>query len=109
MRMNLAVQIVRFVDEHQRGWVESQFVDAKGRRHAFLDKVPIFTAADLGPDSGYPQRGFVSCEISSQSRDALGRTVVNIRTDHVESTEGLSDFVVLSEQLSAAHPDVAKE
>jgi hypothetical protein len=110
--MSLAVQIVRFVDEHQPGWVECQFVDAAGRCHTFLDKVPIFATADLGPNSTYLHPGLIRCEVLSQSQDMLGRIIVNITTarpDHVESTEGLSDFAVLSDQLSAAAPFVAKE
>ena len=104
--MNLAIKVVRFVDEHQPGWIECEFVDAKGRCHAFLDKVSCFTSADLWSDSDCPQPGLIRCEVLSQSLDALGRTVVNISTanpDHIESTEGLSDFVVLSDQLCAAH------
>ncbi len=104
MKMNLAVQIVRYVDDHQPGWVESQFVDAKGQCHTFRDKVPGFTAEHLGPESAYPQPGQVRCEALSQSQDALERTLIHISTarpDDIESTEGLSEFEVLSEQLSA--------
>ena len=103
MKMNLAVQIVRYVDNHQPGWVECQFVDAKGRRHAFIDKVPGFTAAHLGPESVYPQSAYVSCEVLSTSQDEDGRAMAHITTAHpydIESTEGLSEFEVYSDQLS---------
>jgi hypothetical protein len=43
----ISAQIVRFVDTHQPGWVECEFVDAEDWRHVLRDKVPIFTA-ELG-------------------------------------------------------------
>ena len=103
MRTNLIVQIVRFLDGQQPGWVEAQFRDANGQNHTFHDKVPIFTIENLNPTSTYPQPGFVRCEASSESRDAFGLAVVHINTsrpDGVESTEGLSEFAVLPAQLS---------
>ena len=103
MIQNLAVQIVRFVDEHQPGWVECEFADAEGRKHVFTDKVPIFTREDLWTDSVYPRPGTMTCEVLARWRDASGRELARISTanplDDV-STEGLSEFVVLSTQLS---------
>jgi hypothetical protein len=97
MRSNLGVTIVRYVDDHQPGWVESQFTDANGRCHTIIDKVPIFTAEDLTPKSTYPQPGQVRCDILSQSHDALGRMLARVSiADGVETTEGLTEFVVLS-------------
>jgi hypothetical protein len=38
----LAIQIVRCLDDqHQPGWVECDFIDADGRRHVLVDKIPI--------------------------------------------------------------------
>ena len=95
---DLAVQIVRFVDESQPGWVEVEFTDAEGRRHTFVDKAPIFTSEFLWVDSSYPKPGEMQCEVLARWRDANGRELARIRT--LESAEGLSEFVVLSEQLS---------
>jgi hypothetical protein len=103
MRTNLAVKIVRYVDDHQPGWVEVEFVDAQEHRHTFVDKVPGFTRLPLDAHSSYPQPGQVSCEVLSQSQAALGRTLVSITTArpyHIESTEGVSEFIVLQSQLS---------
>jgi hypothetical protein len=105
MEADLAVQIVRYVDDHFPGWVESEFVDADGRCHTIRDKVLVFTAdyARLGPDSDYPQPGQVRCEILSQSLRADDTRLVQIGVERpwaMESTEGLSEFVVLSTQLS---------
>jgi hypothetical protein len=104
MTTNLAVNIVRYVDDHQPGWVESQFLDAKGRRHSFVDKVPSFASAGpLDANTAYPQSGYVACEVLSRSQDEQGRSVAHITTArpyYIESTDGLSEFDVLSTQLA---------
>ncbi|MDI1443615.1 hypothetical protein [Polyangium sp. 6x1] len=45
--MGVEVQIVRFADDAQPGWVECHLLDAHGRRWAFLEKVPVVTTARL--------------------------------------------------------------
>src|SRR5262245_65666010 len=98
----LAVQIVRFVSDSQPGFVECEFVDAAGRRHTLFDKVPIFCTEYLDADSTYPQQGIADCRVLAQWTDDLGRQLARITTAQpfdVESREGLSEFVVLSEQL----------
>src|SRR5271165_85019 len=93
----LTLQIVRFVDEAQPGWVEGEFVDAQGLRHSLIDKIPIFTAEALWTDSKYPVAGGVGCEVLERYRDENGQEVVRISTDKaccVESTKGLTEFVV---------------
>ena len=103
MEADLAVMIVRFVDAHQPGWVECDFFDAHGHCHILREKVPGFTAADLGPQSLYPQSGAVRCEVLSHSVDAFGRSIFHITTARpcdIESAEGVTEFDVLSSQLS---------
>jgi len=99
---NLAVEIVRFVDGHQPGWVACEFVDAEGRRHTIVDKVPVFGLDSLDAGSKYPQSGVARCELVDRWRDAFNRELVRItlaKPDGLESTAGLSEFVVLSTQL----------
>lgn len=55
--MELTLQIVRFVDDNQPGWVECVFVDAEERKHTFVDKVPIFSTECLDAASKYPRSG----------------------------------------------------
>jgi hypothetical protein len=106
----LAVQIVRCVDdEHQPGWIECEFMDAESRIHTVVDKLPIFNLRPgldlLDRDTEYPLPGGVACEILEAWRDPQGRELVRITIDrpwHVESTEKLSEFVVLARQLSEA-------
>jgi hypothetical protein len=94
--MQLAVQIVRFIDESpQPGIVACEFVDAEDRAHTFIDKVPIFSSAALDERSSYPLAGVVRCKVLATWGDA-GRELARISTDRdgVESTTGLSEFVV---------------
>lgn len=102
---HLAVQIVRFVDDSFPGWVESQFADAAGHDHTIVDKYPTFTAEVLDDQSGYPQSGNVQCDVLSRIQDAHRGELVRIRFYGIESTEGLSEFVVLPSQLSALSPE----
>lgn len=100
---HLAITIVRFVDDHQPGLVECEFADAEGRIHKIVEKIPLVTAADLWRDSTYPQPGSVACEVLRKWSDEHGRELARITTDRpwsIESTEGLSEFVMLSSQLS---------
>jgi len=99
---SLDVTIVRFVDDHQPGWVAGEFVDSEGKRHTVIDKVPIFTEEDLDATSTYPQPGTLKCEVLKTWRDARGRELMRVTIDHPfnrESIEKLTEFVVLSSQL----------
>jgi|SRR5579863_2128636 len=101
--MELAVRIVRFVSDYPRpGVVACEFMDAEGRIHTFVDKVPVFTAENLDAASFYPHPGSAACGVLARWQDALGRELVRITTARpieIQSTEGLSEFVVLSTQF----------
>lgn len=100
---NLAVQIVRFVDDYQPGIVACEFSDAHGKRHTLIDKVPFFTAENLDSSSPYPLPGVAPCEVPSRWRDDSGRELARItleKPDALASTEALTEFVVLAGQLS---------
>jgi hypothetical protein len=94
---SLRVQIVRFVDEYQPGIVECQFRDALGEVHRMIDKLPIFTDANLWSDSDYPQPGLAECMVLERMLDS-GRNLARIRS--LETTEGKSEFVVSEADLS---------
>jgi hypothetical protein len=101
---NVLVQIVRFVDGHEPGWVACEFKDAEGRGHTFIDKVPIFTREDIRADSTFPKQGVMPCELLDHWRDMNGRELVRISTGKPldnKSVEGLSEFVVLAADLSS--------
>lgn len=101
--MTLAVRIVRYLgDEPQPGLVAAEFTDAAGRCHTLIDKVPIFCDADLDAASAYPREGGAACEVLARWEDAHGRALARISTvrpDGIESSRGVSEFVVLAAQL----------
>jgi hypothetical protein len=101
----LTVQIVRFIDSDQPGWIECRFEDATGRQHSFIEKVPIVTNENLDADSAYPQPGIVGCEIVKEFRDEKGRRLVCITTSRpwsIETAEGLSEFTVSADLISVS-------
>jgi hypothetical protein len=103
--MELNVQIVRFVMDHQPAIVACELVDAAGHRHTFIDKVWIFSEQTLDAQSEYPQPGVIRCAVLETWHDSEGRELARINTadpDQIESTEGMSEFTVLRKQLSSA-------
>jgi hypothetical protein len=99
-----AVRVVirKYVDPANPGWVECTLLDAAGREVRFVEKVPVVTEADLGPDSPYPQTGVIACEVLETRQDAEGRELATISTVKpwgVESAEGETEFEVPCEQL----------
>lgn len=98
----VVVSIVRFVDDHQPGFVEFALVDALGQTHLFMDKVPVVTDQDLRADSTYPCAGVLACQVKAEFTDEAGRLLARIDTEHpyhVDSTDGATRFVVLASQL----------
>jgi hypothetical protein len=100
----IRVDIVRFVEAYQPGIVSCEFWDAQCHRHEFVGKVDYFTAESLHEDSSYPQAGVIPCEVIERWKDTSGGELVRVSTGSpldLESTEGLSEFVVMPHQLSA--------
>jgi hypothetical protein len=99
----LAVEIVRFVDEHFPGFVDCLLVDALGKEHHFREKVPVVSAEPLDGHSGYPRPGAVRCLVEKGWNDAAGRSLVGVNTerpDGVQSTRGETAFIVFSSQVA---------
>ena len=99
----ISVQIVRFTDESQPGWVECVLQDASGREWLLADKVPVFTEAHLDAGSIYPQPGVVACEVVREWTDENSRRRCIISTKHpwgVEATSGETQFEVFSNQIT---------
>jgi hypothetical protein len=97
----IAIEIRRYVDDSQPGWVECGLTDAGGREWLFIEKIPVVTAEDLGISSRYPQPGVIACQVIERRQDD-GREVVVIDTElpwHVEATTGDTRFEVRPEQL----------
>ena len=105
---HVVVQIVRYVDAAQPGWVECTLMDAWGRTWTFVDKVPVFTAAFLDAAGPYPRPGVIACRVVRRWRDPAGRDVVTVDTRHpyaVASTDGRTCFDVLPQQLAEPADD----
>ena len=99
----LLLKIVRFVDDYQPGFVACEFTDSNGYLHTIIDKVPTFTSDYLESTSSYPRAGAARCEVLESFRDDTGRALVRItidRPDGIESTQGVSEFLVLESQVS---------
>jgi hypothetical protein len=91
--------------DHQPPVVACELVDAGGHFHTFVGKVWMFSEQTLDVESRYPQAGLIRCVILAEWHDAGGRELVRINTAHpdqIESTEGLTEFIVLRDQVSAS-------
>ncbi len=102
MPTRLTIQIERFVDEDQPGFVECSLMDAYGTGHLFVEKYPIVTTEELRSDSSYPRTGAIPCQIEHELGSPDGEKLVRVNTElpwHVESTTGAIQFVVHSDQV----------
>ena len=101
---SIAVEIVRFVDEHQPGFVECQFQDAHGQQHVVVEKVPVVTKENLWTNSRYPRPGTIACTLERAYQDHSGRSLVTVSTElpwHIESSTGQTKFELLSSQVQS--------
>jgi hypothetical protein len=76
--VDLQVQIVRFVMDHQPPIVACEFIDAGGRQHTVIDKVWMFSEDTLDAQSEYPQAGLLRCGIRGEWREPGGRELIRI-------------------------------
>ncbi len=96
------VDIMRFIDCAQPGWVECRLTDAAGNKRFFREKVPVVSTEDLDEQSIYPCRGVIACEIVGTGIDDDGCEIVTIDTDRpwgCEALDGGTRFDVLQTQL----------
>lgn len=62
-----------------------------------IDKLPIFTVADLWSDSQYPEPGLVECHVLERIPTPSGNLA---RIKSLETSDGKSDFLVSEADLS---------
>ena len=100
----LGVEIVRFVDgSSYPAIVECAFVDAEGKKHTFIEKVPVVTVEDLWSDTTYPRPGNAECKIVERLQDASGRHLAKVMIDVCDSLDTYrydATFLVLESQLT---------
>ncbi|CAM4519571.1 hypothetical protein NONI108955_41360 [Nocardia ninae] len=98
-------QALRWVDdEPQPGLVEVRLNDIHGDEHVFIDKEPIFTPdSSLGPQTAYPVRVELGCEVLSTRVLHDGRTahtITTVRPWDIESVTGQTEFEVALDQFA---------
>jgi hypothetical protein len=82
--------------------VECRLIDALGREHVFVEKVPIVTEADLSESGSYPQSGVIACVLLGSNESDEGHQLVHIDLQTpwgVQSLAGRSQLDVFPEQL----------
>lgn len=97
------VEITRYTNDSNPGWVECRLTDAANKHWTFEEKVPIVTDEYLDAKSDYPRAGVIACKLVKRSRDENGREIVSIDTEepwHVETSDGVTRFDILAEQLT---------
>jgi hypothetical protein len=103
--MQMRIQIVGYLgDDPQPGVVECELFDAAGKRHAFIEKVPMVSLENLTGSDKYPREGAVACEILARRLDANGQEIIRVTTAKpwdIESTEALAEFDLLPIQMIA--------
>ena len=80
---SVRVEIGRYTDDHQPGFVECRLTDVDGRVWSFEEKVPIVCAEYLNAASQYPQPGSVGCTIPGRESDVV-RVGVDSLSDYFE-------------------------
>ena len=73
------IEITRFVDDAQPGWVEAVLVDAWKQKWTFVQKIPSFTEDYLDAESEYPVEAVMECKIVGGYLDRDERLVAIIR------------------------------
>ena len=103
IKMQMRIQIVRYLgDDPQPGVVECELFGVAGKRHAFIEKVPMVSLENLTGNDKYPREGAVACEILARPLDANGREITRVTTAKpwdIESTEALAEFDLLPVQI----------
>jgi hypothetical protein len=65
------IDIVRYIDDWQPGFVECRLTDRWGRVWSFVEKVPVVTAEYLDAGSDYPCPGLIGCRVLDRAEDVV--------------------------------------
>jgi hypothetical protein len=77
------------VDGSFPGWIEVKVIDAAGRDHRIVDKVPILTTLDMRSDTSFPAELRIGADTGHTDGDH-----VTARLKWVETQEGLNELVI---------------
>jgi hypothetical protein len=98
----IKIQILKITDIHQPGFVECLLIDAWGKHHKIIEKIPVVSYDDIWLDSEFPTGGFIACKIIKEWIDTNERRLITVSTedlDDVETTNGVKEFDLLPHQL----------
>ena len=101
-------QIVRWVDDHQPGFVECRFIDSVGVEWAIVEKLPIVTLVELRSTSSFPQPAIIACEVISSGEDGSDRDIADVSTQKpwgIEATDGTTKFQIFVDHTTPQHLD----
>jgi hypothetical protein len=110
IQWGIRVEIRRYVDDAYPGWVECCLTDVSGRDWFIVEKVPVVTLEDIGPETVYPRRTVIACEVVERQAGVAGREIVIIDTEHpwhIAATNGETQFAVRPEQLELLNSGAA--
>lgn len=80
----------RWEADHQPGWVEASVLDARGKEHRIVEKVPVLFSQEVTAESLFPFGCWIAAEI--ESIDSEG---VTVSFSHgVETIDGLARLTV---------------
>ena len=99
----IKVQIVKYISDHQPGFVECRFYDAMNKEHIVEEKVAVVTDKFLDANSEYPQDGIIACEIINEWKNRDGKIIITVDTSQpwaVETIEEITKFDLFEEQLT---------
>jgi len=99
--VGLRIEVSRFLEAGQPVVVECRFFYACGREHFIVEKVPVISAEDLGPNDIYPQPLVMACTVIGTKLKG-DVEIVEIDTSipwGIESIEGRNLFEVRADQL----------
>jgi hypothetical protein len=87
--------------DHFPGWVKCKLVDAHGDEHVFIEKSPLVCANwDQSPRAAY-----LDCIVQRTMLSESNHIVLHVSSEKpwgIESTDGLTEFVVTEDQLETA-------
>jgi hypothetical protein len=82
-------QAIQWVDDNLPEWIEVSVIDASGRDHRIVDKVPIFTPLDIRSDTSFPTELWIGVDATDVDGDRIAA-----RLKWVDTQEGLNEPVI---------------
>ncbi|MDQ0372059.1 hypothetical protein [Cellulomonas humilata] len=83
---------MRWASDDFPGWIQAVVLDAHGRRHQIVEKVPVLTSLVITADSSLPIEFWLSAEMESIRGDEVA-----VSFSHgVATTDGVKELTISS-------------